>query len=266
MEGCILDIQKLSTEDGPGIRTTVFFKGCNLCCAWCHNPESIPAKSQAVWVKARCIGCGSCVKACPAGALTFGNGGVVVDRDKCTDCLTCAESCPTGAMERKGIMYTADALTAELLKDKAYFEKSGGGVTASGGEPLLQAALVRDLFRAVREENVHTALDTAANVPWEALASVLEVSDLLLLDIKDSGRHTSPAPYRRRQFPDTGQRGPRRALRKGTRHSPLGAHAGDSRRDGQRGEYRRHREVHRIAYGGCGAALGIVRIQQSVPR
>jgi pyruvate formate lyase activating enzyme len=184
MEGFILDIQKLSTEDGPGIRTTVFFKGCNLRCAWCHNPESIPAKSQAVWVKARCIGCGSCVKSCPKGALTFGAGGVVADQDKCTGCLTCAESCPTGAMERKGVVYTTDALGAELLKDKTYFEKSGGGVTASGGEPLLQAALVRELFRTLRGENVHTALDTAANVPWEVLASVLEVSDMLLLDIK----------------------------------------------------------------------------------
>ena len=184
MTGNILDIQKLSTEDGPGIRTTAFFKGCNLNCAWCHNPESIPAKSQAIWVKARCIGCGCCVKACPSGELRFGEGGAAVDRDKCTNCLTCAEACPTGAMERKGTMYTAEALAAELLKDRAYFEKSGGGVTASGGEPLLQAAFVRELFQKLRGAGVHTALDTAANVPWETMASVLEFSDMLLLDLK----------------------------------------------------------------------------------
>ena len=184
MTGNVLDIQKLSTEDGPGIRTTVFFKGCNLKCAWCHNPESIPAKSQAIWVKARCIGCGCCVKACPLDVLSFGEGGAEVDRGKCTNCFTCTEVCPTGAMERKGVPYTAEALAAELLKDRAYFEKSGGGVTASGGEPLLQAKFVRALFEKLHNVGVHTALDTAANIPWKTLESVLEVSSMLLLDIK----------------------------------------------------------------------------------
>lgn len=184
MTGRILDIQKLSTEDGPGIRTTVFFKGCNLKCAWCHNPESIPAKAEAVWVKARCIGCGCCVKACPLKARTFSAEGAAVDRDKCIGCLACADACPTGAVERKGVEYTMDALAAELLKDKAYFDKSGGGVTASGGEPLLQAEFVRALFETLREQGVHTALDTAANVPWETLESVLETSGMLLLDLK----------------------------------------------------------------------------------
>lgn len=184
MTGRILDIQKLSTEDGPGIRTTVFFKGCNLRCAWCHNPESIPSKAEAVWVKARCIGCGCCVTACPEGARALTEVGAVVDADKCTGCLTCAEACPTGAVERKGVEYTVDALAAELLKDKAYFDKSGGGVTASGGEPLLQAQFVRALFDMLKTQGVHTALDTAANVPWDTLESVLEVSDMLLLDLK----------------------------------------------------------------------------------
>jgi pyruvate formate lyase activating enzyme len=184
MTGRILDIQKLSTEDGPGIRTTVFFKGCNLRCAWCHNPESIPAKAEAVWVKARCIGCGCCVTACPEGARTFTEAGAVVDAEKCTGCLTCAETCPTGAVERKGVEYTVDALAAELLKDQAYFDKSGGGVTASGGEPLLQAQFVRAMFETLQAQDVHTALDTAANMPWDTLESVLEVSDMLLLDLK----------------------------------------------------------------------------------
>lgn len=184
MTGNILDIQKLSTEDGPGIRTTVFYKGCNLKCVWCHNPESIPMKSQAIWVKTRCIGCGCCVKACPTGALTFGESGAAADSVKCTGCLTCTESCPTSAMERKGTAYTSETLAAELLKDRAYFEKSGGGVTASGGEPLLQAEYVRELFERLHGMGVKTALDTAANVAWETLERVLEVSDILLLDIK----------------------------------------------------------------------------------
>lgn len=184
MEGRILDIQKMSTEDGPGIRTTVFFKGCNLKCAWCHNPESIQGESRAVWVKARCIGCGCCVKACPNDALCFSENGLNVDRGACTNCLKCSESCPTGAMERKGTEYTCDMLAQELLKDRAYFEKSGGGVTASGGEPLLQAEFVRELFIALREKGVHTALDTAACVPFNVMERVLEYSSMLLLDIK----------------------------------------------------------------------------------
>ena len=191
MDGRILDIQKMSTEDGPGIRTTVFFKGCNLKCAWCHNPESISAKSRAVWVGTRCIGCGCCQKACPSGAIVLDESGIVCNREKCVSCLACAECCPTGAMERKGIQYDSDSLAAELLKDSAYFKKSGGGVTASGGEPLLQAGFVRLLFQKLRAAGVHTALDTAGNVPFETIACVLEYSSMLLLDIKimDESEH-----------------------------------------------------------------------------
>ncbi len=193
MTGRVLDIQKMSTEDGPGIRTTVFFKGCNLRCAWCHNPESIPRESRAVWVKERCISCGCCVTACPKGALSMGENGVSADRDICLGCFKCAKSCPTGAMERKGVDYECGALADELLKDHVYFEKSGGGVTASGGEPLLQAEFVSELFKRLREEGVSTALDTAGCVAFSAMERVLEYSELLLLDIK----HADDALHKR---------------------------------------------------------------------
>ena len=131
------------------------------------------------------------MKACGTDALTFTAVGAAVDKSRCTGCLKCAENCPTGAMERKGIVYTAEALAAELLKDRAYYEKSGGGVTVSGGEPLLQAAFVRDLFLRLREAGVHTALDTAAHMPFQTLSQVLEYSSMLLFDIKlmDDAEH-----------------------------------------------------------------------------
>jgi pyruvate formate lyase activating enzyme len=180
----VLDIQRMSTEDGPGIRTTVFLKGCNLKCAWCHNPESISPQPEVVWLEARCIGCGSCVAACGTGALTSGKAGIAIDRAVCMRCMACAGACPTGALERKGVRYDVDTLVRELVKDRAYFEKSGGGVTASGGEPLLQSGFVRELFRRLTDAGVHTALDTAACLPWDMLEDVLEHTKLLLLDLK----------------------------------------------------------------------------------
>ena len=194
MEGCILDIQKLSTEDGPGIRTTVFFKGCNLRCAWCHNPESIPAKEPGAVGEGALHRLRLLREGVPDGRTDFrrnGRGGG--QRTNASGCLACAEACPTGAMERKGTAYTVEALAAELLKDKAYFEKSDGGVTASGGEPLLQADFVRALLGALRAQGVHTALDTAANMPWETMESVLEVKRHAAARLEARGRRGAPA-------------------------------------------------------------------------
>jgi len=191
LQALILDIQRMSTEDGPGIRTTVFFKGCNLRCAWCHNPESISQNPEVIWLKPRCIGCGSCRAVCPSGALALGAEGIAIDRAVCLRCMACADACPAGALERKGELYDPDTLAHELSKDRAYFGKSGGGVTVSGGEPLLQYDFVRALFGRLQAEGLQTALDTAACVPTETLAGVLEVSDLLLLDLKliNDGQH-----------------------------------------------------------------------------
>ncbi len=183
-EALILDIQKMSTEDGPGIRTTVFFKGCNLSCAWCHNPESILPYPEVIWLQPRCIGCGACLEACSHGALRSLEEGIAIDRQTCRRCMACAKACPTGAMEQKGKLYSVEELTSELLKDRAYFEKSGGGVTISGGEPLLQAEVAIEVLQKLNEAGIHTALDTAACVPHTVLEAAVEYADLLLLDIK----------------------------------------------------------------------------------
>jgi pyruvate formate lyase activating enzyme len=190
-EGRILHVQRLSTEDGPGIRTTVFFKGCPLRCTWCHNPESISPHPELQWLKTRCIGCHTCLQACPTGCLEAGGEGIRIDRQRCSGCGACAEACPAGAMELLGTSVTVEALVGELLKDGAYYQASGGGVTASGGEPAMQPGFVADLFERLRAAGISTALDTCGLAPPRALARMLPHVDLLLFDLKeiDAARH-----------------------------------------------------------------------------
>jgi pyruvate formate lyase activating enzyme len=180
----VLEIQRMSTEDGPGLRTTVFFKGCSLKCSWCHNPESISQKPQIQWIGSRCIACHSCLDICPNEGLSFNEEGLVLDREKCDSCGKCVEECPSTAMEQLGENWELDQLVHEVSKDKAYFEQSGGGVTVSGGEPGLQPQFIGRFLQELRKEGIQTAFDTCGLCSQTALDSILPYANIVLFDMK----------------------------------------------------------------------------------
>ena len=184
LTGRILQLQRLSTEDGPGIRTTVFFKGCPLRCAWCHNPESLSTKPQTQWFAIRCLGCDTCLSVCPDHNLTRTESGLNIDRAQCKGCGKCAEACPAGAIELLGKTVSVDELLTELRKDRAYYDASGGGVTLSGGEPTLQADFTEAVLRGLKAEGIATALDTCGLCPQATLDRLLPFVDLVLYDLK----------------------------------------------------------------------------------
>jgi pyruvate formate lyase activating enzyme len=191
MKGITFNIQRFSTEDGPGIRTTVFFKGCPLRCAWCHNPEGLSPRPELMWYDVRCIGARDCLRACPENALELTPDGMRIDRERCAACGACAEACPAGALEVIGRRWTPEELFAEVQKDIVFYETSGGGVTLSGGEPMAQADFVLTLARLCHEADIHVALDTCGVVPWERYEQVLPLVGLVLYDLKilNSDRH-----------------------------------------------------------------------------
>lgn len=182
----ILHLQRFSTEDGPGIRTTVFFKGCPLRCAWCHNPESLIPDSQIQWLETRCIGCNTCIQTCPQGNLSrAADGSLHIERGRCLACGRCVEACPANALEMLGRTITLDELLAEVLKDRSFYETSGGGVTASGGEPGLQPDFVAEFFRHLKSETISTAFDTCGLIAPTAFEKILPYTDWLLFDLKE---------------------------------------------------------------------------------
>ena len=182
--GKTFNIQFHSTEDGPGIRTTLFFKGCSMHCPWCHNPEGLNPYSELVWYDIRCIGAQDCLTACSRGALRLSPEGMIIDRGLCDTCGKCVKACPTTALEVMGQNYTVDTLTTMVLRDRVFYEKSGGGVTLSGGEVSMQAGFVEKLMTVLKLEGIHIALDTCGGASWKKLRPLVELSDLVLYDLK----------------------------------------------------------------------------------
>lgn len=182
-----LYIQRLSANDGPEIRTTIFLKGCSLHCTWCHTPESASIKPYLQWLEGYCIGCQTCVLSCPNESLRMENGKLRIDRKRCRTCGVCVNACPANALKLIGKQITLQEMMQELIK----VVPTGGGVTLSGGEPALQPEFSKALFKQLREKNIHTALDTCGNVEKDNLAMIVPYTDLILYDLKimDSQEH-----------------------------------------------------------------------------
>lgn len=184
--GNISKIQHFSLGDGPGIRTTVFFQGCNLKCPWCHNPETISGKNSLLCYRTKCTLCGLCAKLCPEKAISFVQGRRIVDTERCSGCGTCEKMCPAQALTLSGRVMTQEEVFREIMKDYEFYEPSGGGVTFSGGEPLLQADFVAGLLERCREKKIHTIVDTAGCVAYGQFEKVLSHTDMFYFDLKAS--------------------------------------------------------------------------------
>jgi len=189
--GTVFNIQRYSIHDGPGIRTTVFLKGCPLNCWWCQNPESQLSGQEMIFWGDRCIGCRACSLNCPSGAIQMKNKKPVTDKNKCNLCGECSRNCPAQAREIIGEKLTAEEVIKEIEKDLVFYEESGGGVTFSGGEPLKQSEFLKSLLNCCQEKKIHTAVDTSGYISWEILDKIIPKVDLFLYDLKimDSKKH-----------------------------------------------------------------------------
>ncbi|NOY50734.1 MAG: glycyl-radical enzyme activating protein [Chlorobi bacterium] len=187
----IFDIKPYAINDGPGIRLTIFFKGCPLSCKWCHNPESISPKVQKLYSEKKCIAAKKCIEACPNDALVLTKNGIITDLGKCKLCGLCAEACPTKAIEMSGIKYSLTRLMEKIEKERPFFESSGGGVTLSGGEPLMHSELAIPLLKELGKRKIHRCLDTTGFARRELFEKFVENTDLFLFDLKlvDRGKH-----------------------------------------------------------------------------
>ncbi len=187
----IVDIKRDSREDGPGIRTVVFFKGCPLRCVFCHNPETQEVGPEIAFTEERCIRCGECVKACPRAAIAFENC-ARIDRTRCDACGQCATVCRSGALRVIGQYWPAEKLVEALVRDAAFYRHSGGGVTLSGGECTMFPGYVQDLLRGLKARNIHVAIETSGYFQWETFfARILPHLDLILFDLKIADREES---------------------------------------------------------------------------
>lgn len=184
-KGLIFDIQKYSVQDGPGVRTLVFFKGCHLRCKWCSNPEGMNPYPELMWVEAKCIHCGKCLNTCRNGVLSVNDrGGISVDYDKCLVCGDCTQKCYAQALKMTGRYVTVDEIMPLLESDRAYYESSGGGITLGGGDPLYQPAFAKELLMACKEYGFDTAVETTACFKWETIEDVMGYVDTFLIDLK----------------------------------------------------------------------------------
>ena len=184
MKHLITDIQRFSLNDGPGIRTTVFFKGCNMRCAWCHNPETLSMTPELMFYPSKCIGCGKCFGACPVGAHRMENGEHIIDRKLCESCGQCTEVCYAEALVMSGKEMTIDEILSEVRQDKAYYETSGGGVTLSGGEVLCHVEFAAELAEACHREGISVAIETNLSRPYEHIKPLLDKVDVIMADLK----------------------------------------------------------------------------------
>jgi pyruvate formate lyase activating enzyme len=189
--GTIFDIKHFAVHDGPGIRTTVFLKGCPLSCLWCHNPESLSPRPQLLFTPRKCIGCDNCFEACHEAAHRKVEGVHVIDWERCRARGDCVDGCYAGALEMAGYETTVNDVMEEVLRDRTFHANSGGGVTLSGGEPLAQLGFTGALLRVAKGQGLHTALDTSGHAPWPRFEGVLPYTDLVLYDLKhmDPERH-----------------------------------------------------------------------------
>lgn len=189
--GVVFDIQRFSVHDGPGIRTTVFLKGCPLKCLWCHNPESQSIQPVLSFERELCIMCGECVKECSRNAQAIVDGARIIRRELCSGCGRCVEACNTNALILKGQTMTVEEVFREVIRDELLYRKSKGGITISGGEPLMQPAFTYNILRRGKEHNLHTTIETCGHAPWASLKKILKVTDLVIYDLKhmDSIQH-----------------------------------------------------------------------------